>query len=146
MKRTDTLRAVTFVVLILLVGLLFYKVALQRPAPRMGPGVIGVGGGPSTSLSRTDANGVAWAIDQAGGGPLPATEPNGPKAGPPIMVRTSVQRVADREVSIGLVLEGQAGEQYRPAVKKDGTTLSPPGLRIVNEAGQVVAQGSFQYG
>jgi hypothetical protein len=96
-------------------------------------------------VSRTDANGVAWALDQAGGALL-STEPNGPKAGPPILVKTDVQKVGEREVSIGLVLEGQAGEQYRPVVKKNGSPLSAPRLRIVNEAGQVMAQDSFQYG
>ena len=49
-------------------------------------------------------------------------------------------------MSIGLLLEGQVGEQYRPVVKRNGTAISPPSLRIVSEAGQVIAQGSFQYG
>jgi hypothetical protein len=75
-----------------------------------------------------------------------STEPNGPKAGPPIVVKTDVQKVGEREVSIGLLLEGQAGEQYRPAVKKNGSPVAAPRLRIVNEAGQVVVQGDFQYG
>jgi hypothetical protein len=96
-------------------------------------------------VSRTDANGVAWTVDQAGGALL-ATEPNAPKAGAPIIVKTDVQKVGDREMSIGLLLEGQAGEQYRPVVKKNGSPLSAPKLRIVNEAGQVVTQGDFQYG
>ena len=77
-------------------------------------------------MSRTDANGVAWTLDQAGGALL-STEPNAPKAGPPIVVKTDVQRVGDREMSIGLVLEGQAGEQYRPVVKKNGARNRPPG-------------------
>ncbi len=101
--------------------------------------------GPSSSLSRTDANGVAWSIDQVGGG-MVAAEPNGPKAGPPILVSANVQRVADREVSIGLVLQGQAGEQYRPVVMKNGTPLAAPKLRILNEAGAVIDQGDFAYG
>jgi hypothetical protein len=61
-------------------------------------------------------------------------------------VKTDVQKVADRERSIGLILEGQAGEQYRAAVTKNGTTQSAPRLRIVNEAGQVVVEDSFRYG
>lgn len=142
MKKADAMRVVGIVVLVLLVALWFYK---SRPIPGFKPGVGGTGGGQSLSVSRTDANGVAWTLDQAGGAPS-STEPNGPKAGPPILVRADVQKVADREMSIGLVLEGQAGEQYRPAVKKNGTPLSAPGLRIVNEAGQVIAQDSFQYG
>jgi hypothetical protein len=61
-------------------------------------------------------------------------------------VKTDVQKVADREMSIGLILEGQAGEQYRPVVTKNGTALSAPRVRIVNEAGQVVVEDSFRYG
>ncbi len=98
-----------------------------------------------SSLSRTDSSGATWTLAQAGGA-IVSTEPNGPKAGPPITVKTNVQRVGEREMSIGLILEGQAGEQYRPAVTKNGTTLSAPKLRIVNEAGQVITQGDFQYG
>jgi hypothetical protein len=141
MKKTDLLRAAGLAVLLLIILWLF----LKNPVPGPKPGVSTPAGGPSSSVSRTDANGVAWALDQASGGIL-STEPNGPKAGPPILVKTDVQKVGDREISIGLVLEGQAGEQYRPIVKKNGSPLSAPRLRIVNEAGQVIAQDSFQYG
>jgi hypothetical protein len=142
MNRTDLLRAVGLAVLLLIILVLF----LKNPVPGSKPGVsVLPADGQSSSVSQTDANGVAWALDQAGGA-IPSPEPNGPKAGPPILVRTDVQRVADRQMSIGLVLEGQAGEQYRPVVKKNGTALSAPRLRIVNEAGQVIAQDSFQYG
>jgi hypothetical protein len=141
MKKTDLLRAAGLAVLLLIILFLF----LKNPVPGPKPGVSTPAGGQSSSVSRTDANGVAWALDQAGGALL-STEPNGPKAGPPILVKTDVQKVGEREVSIGLVLEGQAGEQYRPVVKKNGSPLSAPRLRIVNEAGQVMAQDSFQYG
>ncbi len=141
MKTTDQLRLAGIIVLVLLLAFLFY----QKQNPRSGTAVPTRGGAQAAALSRTDANGVAWSLDAAGGG-MVSTEPNGPKAGPPILVSANVQRVADREVSIGLVLQGQAGEQYRPAVKKNGTTQAPPKLRILNEAGQVVTQGDFAYG
>jgi hypothetical protein len=142
MKRTDLLRAAGLAVLLLILLALF----LRNPVPGSKPGVFAPAGGLSSSVSRTDANGVAWTLDQVGGGSLLSTEPNGPKAGPPILVKTDVQKVGDREMSIGLLLEGQAGEQYKPVVKKNGTAISAPRLRIVNEAGQVLAQDSFQYG
>ncbi|MCX5643945.1 MAG: hypothetical protein NTZ17_04560 [Phycisphaerae bacterium] len=141
MKKKDLLRAAGLVALLLILLFLF----LKNPVPGSKPGVSTLAGGPSSSVSRTDANGVAWALDQAGG-TLLSMEPNAPKAGPPILVKADVQKVGDREMSIGLVLEGQAGEQYRPVVKKNGSPLSAPRLRIVNEAGQVMAQDSFQYG
>jgi hypothetical protein len=141
MKRNDLLRAVGLAVLLLILLLLF----LEYPSPGYKPAGSNSTGGPSSSVSRTDANGVAWTLDQAGGALL-STEPNAPKAGPPILVKTDVQKVGEREVSIGLLLEGQAGEQYRPVVKKNGTAIATPRLRIVNEAGQVLVQGDFQYG
>jgi hypothetical protein len=141
MKRTDQLRAAGIIVLVLLLAFLFFQ--KQNPGPV--PEVSAPRGVPSGALSRTDANGVAWSLDQVGGG-MVAMEPNGLKAGAPILVLADVQRVADREVSIGLVLQGQAGEQYRPVVKKNGTPVAAPKLRILNEAGQVVTQGDFQYG
>jgi hypothetical protein len=141
MKRTEQLRLAGIVVLVLLLAFLFFL----KQNPRSGSGVPAPGQVQSASLSRTDANGVSWSLDQAGGA-IVSTEPNRPKAGPPILVSADVQRVADREVSIGLVLQGQAGEQYRPVVKKNGTPVAAPRLRILNEAGQVVTQGSFQYG
>ncbi len=141
MKTTDQLRLAGIIVLVLLLAFLFY----QKQNPRSRTPVPAPGGAQAASLSRTDANGVAWSLDSTGGAII-STEPNGPKAGPPILVVANVQRVADREMSIGLVLQGQAGEQYRPVVKKNGTPVAAPKLRILNEAGQVVTQGDFAYG
>ncbi len=141
MKTTEQLRLAGIILLVLLLAFLFFQ--KQNPGSRSG--VSTPGGAQSASLSRTDANGVAWSLDSAGGA-IVSTEPNGPKAGPPILVSANVQRVADREMSIGLILQGQAGEQYRPVVKRNGTPVAAPKLRILNEAGQVVTQGDFQYG
>src|SRR5512146_459322 len=108
MKKNDLLRAVGLGVLLLILLWLFLKPPkplFQPPGSRST--------GDSGSVSRTDANGVAWALDPAGG-TLVSTEPNAPKPGAPILVKTDVQKVGEREVSIGLLLEGQAGEQYRP--------------------------------
>ncbi len=99
-----------------------------------------------SSLRKTDAGGSTWSLDLAGGMAFQALASNGATAGAPITVKTDVQRSGDREVSVGLRLEGQAGEQYRPVVKKDGVQMAAPALRIVNEAGKVIAQDTFKYG
>jgi hypothetical protein len=140
MKTTEQLRIAGIVVLVVILAFLF----LRKPVPESKPAGSAPGVAQSASLIRTDADGKTWALDRAGGVML-STDPNGPKAGPPILVKTNVIP-AGQAVSIGLVLEGQAGEQYQPVVKKSGSPLSAPTLRIVNEAGQVIAQGSFQYG
>jgi hypothetical protein len=150
MKRNDLLRAAGLAVLLLILIYLFLRDAAPRPVSR----VPDPAGQPSP-LSRPDANGVAWTLDQLDGGQLLSTEPNTPKAGPPIVVTTAVFRVGDgasdinrhaSEYYIELILKGQAGEQYRPVVKKNGAPASAPRLRIVNEASQVVTQGDFQCG
>ena len=90
-------------------------------------------------LRQTDENGGTWSMDLAGAGR------SDEQAGPPILVKTDVYR-GGREVSIGLILEGQAGERYRPVVTRNRIRRPVPKLRIVNEAGQVIVDDSFRYG
>ena len=126
----------------LLAAVLLVVVLLRSPVSRPSsfrPAVA------AASFSQTDANGVAWTLDQSSGAMI-VPGPDGPKPGAPILVKTDVQKVGEREVSVGLILEGQAGELYRPPVKKNGSPLPVPRLRIVNETGQVIGQESFQYG
>jgi len=92
------------------------------------------------TLRRTDEKGDTWVLESAGG-----LSPGAP-AGPPIVVKTDAYRVSERETSIGLILQGQAGEVYRPGAAKNGARVPAPAFRIVNEAGQVIAQGNFSYG
>ena len=70
---------------------------------------------------------------------------NSSKSGPPLLVRTDVQ-IKGRDVSIGLVVEGQAGEKYAGGIRKNGQSLPPPFFNIVDEAGKVLASGRFKYG
>ena len=69
------------------------------------------------------------------------------KIGPPFQVKTTAQRNKDTVV-IGCTLVGQAGEQYRPdsRIKRNGRRVSPPILRIIDEAGDVIYSGRFKYG
>jgi hypothetical protein len=150
MKTQHILIAVSVVVAVLLLVSLRQRPrqtpVVVRPAPTTVPQSSPLANRQGSSLRQTDAGGSTWSLDLAGGQSFPAMESNGAKPGAPIIVKTDVQRSGQREVSVGLLLEGQAGEQYRPVVKKDGTPLAAPALRIVNEAGQVVAQDTFKYG
>jgi len=65
--------------------------------------------------------------------------------GPPLNVKTEV-KPAGRQVSIGLSITGQSGERYNPKVTKNGKALEAPKLQIVDEAGNVLASGKFEYG
>jgi hypothetical protein len=67
------------------------------------------------------------------------------KVGPPLTVRTDVA-AKDEGVSVGLSIFGQAGERYHPGVQKNGERQPAPELKIVDEAGKVLATGNFAYG
>jgi len=67
------------------------------------------------------------------------------KLGPPLTVKTDVA-TKDEDVSIGLLIFGQAGERYNPGVQKNGERQPAPALKIVDEAGKVLATGNFAYG
>jgi len=67
------------------------------------------------------------------------------KLGPPLTVKTDVT-TKDEGVSIGLSIFGKAGERYNPGVQKNGERQPAPELKIVDEAGKVLATGNFAYG
>ena len=67
------------------------------------------------------------------------------KLGPPFEIRTDVQR-NNRIVSIGLTMVGQAGEHYSPEVLTHNGPLPAPTFTIVDESGQKLASGKFEYG
>lgn len=93
-------------------------------------------------LKRSDNLGCTWALQQANGPSWLSRR----KPGSPITVKTDVRRVNSGMVSIGLVLEGRAGETYRPAIKKDNGVLPAPWLRIIDKQGKVIDEGEFAYG
>jgi len=96
-------------------------------------------------LSITDKNGDKWVLDLVKGQPLSRFKGSNAKPGPPLLLRTDVQ-TKGREVSIGLIVEGQAGEKYAGGVIKNGQQQPPPRLKILNKAGAVLAAGEFKYG
>ena len=98
-----------------------------------------------SSLSTTDENGDKWILELAKGQSLSNLKDSSSKSGPPLLVRTDVQ-IKGRDVSIGLVVEGQAGEKYVGGVQKNGQWMPPPAFNIVNEADKILASGRFKYG
>ena len=98
-----------------------------------------------SSLSVTDENGDKWVLDLAKGQAQSGLKSSGAKPGPPLVVKTDVQ-TGGLEVSIGLVVEGQAGEKYVGGVKKNERWQPPPRFKIVDKAGKVLTTGAFKYG
>ena len=68
------------------------------------------------------------------------------KFGPPLTVKADVKRNRDR-ITIAPSIIGCTGELYDIRVrKKNGKMLPAPKLKIVDEAGNVLASGKFEYG
>ncbi len=100
--------------------------------------------GPSP-LTATDKNGAKWVLEMASVPFLPASGDSITKIGAPLRIKTDVQ-IVGRDVSIGLIVEGQGGETYVPGAQKNGERLPAPGLKILDEAGKTLAADTFQYG
>jgi len=61
--------------------------------------------------------------------------------GPPITLHADLQQNGG-VVSLGLGLIGQAGEEWSPSVMTSEGRAAPPGVRIVDESGKVLAEAS----
>lgn len=96
-----------------------------------------------SSLAATDGNGANWTLGLTGIPPLPPEE--GARPGAPLSVKADVQGYG-RIVSIGLIIEGQAGEVYEPGAAKNGRRTPAPTFTVYDESGKVLGSGSFEYG
>jgi hypothetical protein len=68
------------------------------------------------------------------------------KLGPPFTLRNDVYR-SGRTVSIGLSMVGREGEYWRAQLlTNNASDNQKPRLKIVDESGNVLASGSFEYG
>jgi len=97
-------------------------------------------------LRATDEHGDKWVIEPAVAQPFAQLRASRIEPGPPLIIRTDVQHRGAGEVSIGLTIEGQAGEQYRPDLSKNGSPLPAPELTIMDEAGKLMHKDKFQFG
>ena len=73
------------------------------------------------------------------------------EAGPPFTLRAFISAPQKSPqgtvVSIGLAITGKAGEQYSAATIMKGSSVSPaPQVRILDEKGAPLAQGTMEYG
>jgi len=62
------------------------------------------------------------------------------KCGPPLKAKADVRR-SGREVSLGLSITGAAGEIYGPR-----SLRQVPGVKIIDEAGNLLSEGKFAFG
>jgi hypothetical protein len=136
-KKKTIIIIISAVVAVVVIGALLRSVFSAPASSRQQLGL--------SSLSITDENGDKWLLELVKGQSLSRLKNSSSKTGPPLLIKTDVQ-VSGRDVSIGLVVEGQAGEQYVGGVQKNGQWQRAPAFNIVDEAGKVLTSGRFQYG
>ena len=96
-----------------------------------------------SSLAATDDNGDTWTLGLKGVPPVLPEE--GLNPGVPLSVKADVSG-SGRSISIGLIIEGQAGEVYEPGAAKNGSRRPAPRFTVLDESGKVLGSGSFEYG
>jgi hypothetical protein len=96
-----------------------------------------------SSLTAKDDNGDNWMLGLASGPPQGFV--SGEKPGAPVSVKADVQG-GGQQVSIGLIIAGNAGEIYQPTVVKNGAILPAPKFTVLDESGATIGSGSFEYG
>jgi hypothetical protein len=99
-----------------------------------------------SALSVTDESGNKWNLDLVKGQRFLGISKNGKKPGPPLLVSTNTLKINDRKVSIGIKVEGQAGEKYIGGALKNGKREPEPQFKIVDEKRRVLTSGKFEYG
>ena len=67
------------------------------------------------------------------------------RLGPPFLIKPGVRK-SGSNVSVDFAIIGQAGEQYQSVVRKNNRTVPAPKAKIIDEAGNVLASGRFEYG
>jgi hypothetical protein len=136
-KKKTILIVIAAAVAIVLVGALLRSLLSSEPSSRQEFGL--------TALSMAAENGDTWVLDLAKGQSVSGLKNSNAKPGPPLSVKTDVQ-ARGRELSIGLLIEGQAGESYQPGALKNGSRVPPPAFKVIDESGKVLVAGQFHYG
>jgi hypothetical protein len=103
-------------------------------------------------LTERDASAdkYVFSIDKGGAGQLSdfevrPGETTSFKFGPPFQIKTSMERSGEN-VMLSFSLKGQGGELYKPGGTVNGKEIPVPQFKIIDESGQVVHTGQFQYG
>lgn len=67
------------------------------------------------------------------------------KLGPPFQIKTKTLYTGSK-VSIDFNIIGKAGEHYRNVIMQNNKRASAPKVKIIDESGNVLASGKFEYG
>ena len=132
-------------VLVIGVGLLVRSGSAPAPEPAPDPPASAAGAQQFTgsSLTAKDSSGDSWMLSLKMGPSQGTAE--GAEPGTPISVKADVQGEGLRK-TIGLLIEGAAGEIYQPTVIKNGAILPAPKFTVLDESGATISSGAFEYG
>jgi len=67
------------------------------------------------------------------------------KLGPPFLIKPKVRK-SGSSISIDFAIIGQASEQYQNFARKNNRSVHEAKAKIIDEAGNVLASGKFEYG
>ena len=102
---------------------------------------------PEYIIIEAKQNGVIWRIDSSGPwGKLTNIKVKNKETtrlelGPPFLIKTTVSK-SNSLISINPLIIGRAGECYNPSIMRTAN----PELKIVDEAGNILDSGKFEYG
>jgi len=115
-----------------------------EPSPTAGPAPSAAAAQQFTGslLTAQDASGAKWMLSVKMG---PSQTADEAKPGAPISVKADVQGQGPSK-TIGLLIEGAAGEIYQPTVVKNGAILPAPTFTVLDESGAAIGAGAFEYG
>ncbi len=139
--KTKIILAVIAAVVIISLGILIFQNNDEPPTSTLPQGIAKL-----TPLTITDANGLIWSLEPVRGQPLSLINDSGKKPGLPLVIKTNTIKINEQTISIGLYVEGQAGEKYIAGVMKGRSREPRPIFRILDEKGKTLATGSFEYG
>lgn len=139
--RKKIILACLAVAFIILSGILLFRNGKQAPPAALPQGIATL-----SPLSINDANGFTWSLEPVRGQPISLINESGKKPGPPLVLKTNTIKINEQTVSIGLTLEGRAGEKYIAGVMKGRSREPQPIFRIIDEKGRTLTTGRFEYG
>jgi hypothetical protein len=124
--------------LIIFIGAILLFIRGQSSSPRLQETL--------STLSATDENGNKWSLELVTGQQLSGISKNNKKPGPPLLVSTNTIKINNYQVSIGIKVEGQAGERYIGGAIKNGKRVPEPQFIIMDEKARILARDRFDYG
>jgi hypothetical protein len=138
--KTKIILASLAAVLIVISGIFLFRNDDKPPA------AVSQGIAKLSPLTITDANGLTWSLDPVRGQPLSLINQSGKKPGPPLVIKTNTVKISEQTISIGLSVEGRAGEKYIAGAMKGRSREPQPIFRILDEKGKTLTTGKFEYG